>query len=119
MLSAEHRLRTDKDFSRVHTRGRIMRGPHLALRLAPNTLKVSRFGFLVGKKVSKSSVARKKALRRLREATRASLPLLRGGYDVVVLVRPSVLKQPYANLKMELASLFQRSGLLKRSQPSS
>lgn len=112
MLSSENRLRSDRDFSRVHTRGNTIRGPFLSLRFTPNRLSVNRFGFLVGKKVSKSAVIRRKVQRRLREAVRAQHGTLVGGQDIVVLVRPSVVGRSYVQLVAELRELFQRAGFV-------
>ena len=59
------------------------------LNAAPNGQEGNRFGFVTGKKVG-GAVERNRARRLIREAVRLKLPLLKPGYDLVWVARPSI-----------------------------
>jgi ribonuclease P protein component len=102
------RLRSRRDFAAVYQRGRSWSNQVLAIRVLPNSLPRSRFGFAVGKRVG-SAVTRNKVKRRLREAVRALGSI--GGWDVVVIARPMAAETDYAGLRRALTSLFRRAGV--------
>jgi ribonuclease P protein component len=84
MLPQINRLKKKTDFGRVLKKGRGVREGFLLLKFAKNNLKVSRFGFVVGRKISKKATLRNKIKRRLREALRKELPKLKPGFDGVL-----------------------------------
>lgn len=68
----------------------------------------ARFGFTVTKKLG-NAVTRNRIRRRLREALRLAAPLAaRAGCDYVLVARPHVLTQPFAELLRDLDSAFRR-----------
>lgn len=80
----------------------------LAVRILPNELPQSRFGFAVGKRVG-GAVVRNRVKRRLRAAIGALRPA--GGWDVVVIARPSAAAADLAALRGALRSLARRAGV--------
>ena len=111
MLSAEHRLRKEKDFERVFKKGKKIKGDSLYLKFAPNKLPESRFGFVVSKKVSLKATERNKIKRKLSEAVKDLLPFLKKGFDVVLLVAPSF--DSFQSLQEMLGDLFKKAGLMQ------
>lgn len=90
-------------------RGRHNSGRLLALRSLPNELPLTRYGYVIPKRVGKA-VVRNKVRRRLREALR-SLPVVEG-HDVVVTARPEAAPARFQDLKAELTLLLKRARLL-------
>ena len=108
------RLRRRADFAAAYQRGKAWSNELLALRVLPNGLPHSRFGFAVGKRVGKA-VVRNRVKRRLREAVRAYRPA--GGCDVVVIARPAAAGAEFARLSAALRSLFARAHLPAKAGP--
>lgn len=112
MLKAQYRLRKTKDIEAVLKRGKGFFGGKIAVKLAKNGLKNSRFAVVVGVKVSKSAVKRNRLRRQLREIIRLELDELKPGYDVMVMARPKSLELDYHELKKELDKAFKKVGLI-------
>lgn len=68
---------------------------------------------MVSKKFSNKASIRNKTKRRLRDLSRASLPNLKGKYDMVILVKSGIEKEEYKNLKIIFNHLLEKAGLLK------
>lgn len=102
------RLTKSKDFATVYRKGRSLADRLLVLRFLENGLARNRYGFVVGRRVGKS-VVRNRVRRRLREAMRAEG--LEGGWDVVVIARPSAAEVEYEALRRSLRRLVERAGL--------
>lgn len=75
---------------------------------------MTRVGFTVSKRVGKAHV-RNLVRRRLREATRACLPDIAPGFDVVIISRPALAAQPFTALAAALAQQLRHARLLARS----
>ena len=112
MLSQANRLKKDREFKRVHKEGKFFGSHFLALKIAPNNLKDTRFGIIVGTKVSKKAVDRNKAKRRLREAIRQQLPQIKPGFDVVLMVKPEITSKDYQEIVKTVFGLLKKSRLL-------
>ena len=111
-MPPKHRLKEDKDFSRLFKKGRSFHGAELSIRVVPNRLDVSRFGFVVGVKTANKAVARNRLNRQLREIVRARLPDLAPGRDVAVQVKPGAVDLSFGELKKALVKLLDRASLL-------
>ncbi|GAG31925.1 unnamed protein product [marine sediment metagenome] len=113
MLPKEHRLKKEKDFERVIRQGESHPGSFLVLKFLRNNLRVSRIGFVVGKKISKKAVARNKLKRRLREAAKAYLPKLKSNYDLIFFSRKGSEKEKFSEIKETIGKLLKKAKLLK------
>lgn len=112
MLPRGQRLRARKDFEQLWKRGRSVYGRTLGIRFARNPGGQSRFGAVVGVKISKRATKRNRARRRIVEALRREfVPHLRG-HDIVVVGRAGILERSYQEIVEELGALFRRVKLL-------
>jgi len=109
-MQREQRLRRPADFAAVYNRGRASSGAMLVVKVRPNGLAVSRFGFAVGKKLG-GAVVRNLIKRRLR-AISDSLPT-RGGWDVILIARAPAVPATFPELRAETLNLFRRAKLLQ------
>ena len=82
-----------------------------------NALPVTRFGFVVGKRVAARAHERNLVRRRLRELARAQLPHLATGYDIVMSAQPPARLAGYAELAAALRQLLRRAQLERTAPP--
>lgn len=113
MLSKEYKLKKKNDFKKVFNKGRYYQQGFIKLKFAKNNLKKSRFGFIVGLKVSKKAVERNRIKRRLEETTRLCINELKQGFDVAVMVDPIIKEKKYGEIKEELMGAYKKSKIWK------
>jgi ribonuclease P protein component len=111
------RLRKHADYQRVYKASRKQFAKQMSYFFAPrpalgpdgtplrDTTRGPRVGLTVGKVMGKA-VDRNRIKRRMREAVRANLALLRAPVDVVLHPKRTVLDMEYATLELEVASVF-------------
>jgi ribonuclease P protein component len=105
----EQRLTKRRDFAVVYRKGRAFAHPLVVLRLLPNQLPYSRYGFTVSKTVGKA-VVRNRVRRRLREGIRTLA--VQPGWDIVVIARPKAAAADFHTLRQVTADLLSRAELL-------
>jgi ribonuclease P protein component len=105
------RLRRPEQFQRVRRTGRSWSTPLLTLNAAASRRRVSRCGFVVGKRVGKA-VDRNRARRRVREAVRLVYERIGSGWDLVFIVRsPELATVEFAQLQTLIEQLLRRAGV--------
>jgi len=112
MLPKANRLTRKKDFDRVFRFGRDFRCGALCLRVVDNNLDISRFGFIVGKRVSKKAVVRNRIRRRIREIVRINIGMIKSGIDYVFIVRQGLSGKDQNNLGAAVTSVLNKAGIL-------
>lgn len=117
-MKRHQRLRRPADFQRVREHALAPRGwahPLLVLYAAPNEAGPSRIGVSVGKRVSRSAVARNRVRRRLREAIRPRYDELVAGHDLLFVARPPSASATWDDLRAAVAALVTRARLWRES----
>jgi ribonuclease P protein component len=110
-MKRAERLRKGREFDTAYSKGTVVSGPLLVVRVLPNGLDYSRWGFAVGKRLAKHATDRNRTRRRLREIARA-LPV-RPGYDVIVTARNGCLEATSNRLKVAFSTVLAKAGLLE------
>jgi len=110
MLKKPNRLTQSARFAEIKRKGVSSAHPLMILTKMPNGLSVSRFGFVVSRRLGKA-VDRNRARRLMREAVRLRLPTLAGGYDIVLVARQQMREASFADV--DQAGLTQRAGLVR------
>ena len=113
MLKKINRIRKDKEFDRVFKTGHSFYGRVLGIKATDNDLGTNRFGIIISTKVSKKAVIRNKFRRQIRAIIRLNLPLLKEGFDVVIIVFPLILDKNYQELEQIVQNGFKRLNLYK------
>jgi ribonuclease P protein component len=121
MLPAEQRLRANRDFRLIYSRGRSHAHPVAVLYVMRRTGEYAlvgpgrRFGFVVSKKQG-GAVVRNRIKRRLREAIRQRLPELRDGpFDVIIVGRSRANTAEWTEIQEGVEDLLRRGNLLRRT----
>lgn len=100
-------------FAATYDEGTATSGPFVLVRVRPNGLEQTRWGFAVGKRMLKRSVDRNRLRRRLREIAR-QMPV-RKGYDVIVVARGGAEKASFETLMSALTKRLAKAGILEQS----
>lgn len=111
MLPIENRLKKKKDFERVFKKGKGFKEDFLFIKVVPNHLKVSKFGFIVGEKVSRKATLRNKTKRRLRELTRIRLSKIKTGFDVALVAIPGLENKSFEEMENLIDRIFKKAKL--------
>jgi len=108
-MKREEYLTRQEQYSLVYNSGKSWAGNLLSVRLLPNGLIFSRYGFVVSKRVGKA-VVRNRIKRLLREILRQTS--LKPGWDIVFYARPAAADANFADLKKLILSLLFQAQLL-------
>lgn len=108
-MQRKSRLTGDKRFSQIHQEGRSVANNFLVVRVLPNGLDYSRFGFMVSKRLG-NAVTRNKVKRRLREVVRKS-PVA-PGWDAIFIARKGAERASYQSLQQAAQNLLRRTKLI-------
>lgn len=108
MLKRIHRLP-------AHTRLQsplFVKTSYFTLRIGKNTLPVSRFGFIVSKRVAKQAVVRNRIKRMVRADIEALLPRFASGYDLLFSLTSATIAENAATIQAELETILNAQHLL-------
>jgi ribonuclease P protein component len=83
------------------------------VKVRENQLPHSRFGIIVGMKVSKNAAERNLVKRRLREILRKRLAEIKSGHDVMVMASAQALGKSYQILEADVVTALKKAGMLK------
>lgn len=115
-MERRRRIRRDDDFRRVRQQGRCWSSDVLVVCTLSTSLGLTRFGFVVGKRIG-GAVVRNRVKRRLREIARHLAPTLVPGYDIVVIARGPIATRTSGELTITLTALTQRARLWSTATP--
>lgn len=136
-LPKQHRLKSPRDFGKVHRKGQRAATQHLAVRALKRTNQAvkrqiklrersgiepvtkqsadgqpsalsSCFGISISRKVSKRAVVRNRIKRQLKAVIRCYLSRLEPGWQVVIVVRAAAVECEFDDFLRELEYLLQK-----------
>ena len=108
------RLRRPAEFKHVRRAGKAYRHPSVLVSVCASNLPHNRYGFVVGKRLG-GAVQRNRCKRRLRALMHALHESLRQGFDIVVVARPAMQGQPFAELQRILKRLLFQARIIETS----
>lgn len=113
MLAKKHCLKRKKDFQKTIQRGRKIEKDFLVLKFFENSLKTTRIGFVVSRKVSKKAYLRNKIKRRLREIIKTNLPNLKPGHDLIFFTKKGIIKKSFREIKEVVEQILKKAKLVR------
>lgn len=111
MLIRKYKLKKDNDFKKVFKQGKYYQEDFIKIKALKNDLKISRFGLMIGLKISKKATQRNKIRRQMEEIIRLNLSQLKPGLDIVILVNPEIIEKDYQEIEKTLINLFKKAKL--------
>jgi len=112
MLPLQNRLKKRKDFEKVFRKGKGFSEYFFILKIRENELSFSRFAFVLPVKYEKKANKRNRRKRVFREVVRSILPQIKGGFDVVLIIKKEASKESYKKVKEELEKAFKKINLI-------
>lgn len=113
MLPKKNRLKKRKDFESVFRKGKGFRENFLFLKKNKNNLNQTRFGFIVGGKVSKKATIRNKVRRRLSSLVQEKLAKIKTGFDIILIAQPGLKNKNFEEIERIINRLFKKAKLIK------
>jgi ribonuclease P protein component len=111
-VNRRFRLTRSTNFERVRRFGKSYAHPLIVLIALPNQAENSRFGVAAGRSVG-NAVRRNRAKRLLRHAVQQVLPVMKPGWDVVLIARRTMAEATFQQTVTALAALLGRAKLLQ------
>ena len=115
MLKSINRLKKRKEFAYLYNNGIAKHSAHITLVSLPLKNRVLKVGFSVSKKIGKAHT-RNFIKRRMRACVREFIPNMLDNYNIVFICKNGIEDMPFENLKKEVYSLIEKSGLFKNVQ---
>ena len=113
MLPRQYRLRKDRDFQKIWKRGQSYRTKFFRFKILKNNLIISRFGIVVGTKVSKKTTIRNQTKRRAGEIIRLKLSSIKPCYDLILTALPMAVHKKYPEIEKDILSALEYFKILK------
>ena len=112
MLEKSRRITKENEFKNVFGGGALIKDEFISLKIVKKKSGDTRFGFIVGQKVSKSAVVRNKIKRRLRAVVEGFVGEVRPGMDVVVMTTPEITTKKTQEIKEKMEKVFRKAHIL-------
>ena len=109
VVRGEQYLTRKAQFESVYDKGGSWVSKAVVIKVLPNGLDLTRYGFTVSKRIGKA-VVRNRVKRLLREILRQIT--LQPGYDIVFIARTSAAKADFSSLEKTVGDLLFQAGLL-------
>lgn len=104
-------IKLNRDFKRLYYKGGCVGSDILVIYYKKNSLKCSRLGITVGKKIG-GAVVRNRVKRLIKESYRLMEEDLSSGYDIVIVARSNSAGKSYDVISAVMRRLFKKCGLL-------
>ena len=101
-------LTENYEFLRVYKKGRVYNGRIVVIYLLKRRDSLKRLGITVTKKVGKACI-RNRARRLIYENIRLFMPMIKPGYDIVVVARGSIVSKSFFDVGKELSYFLKKA----------
>ena len=111
-MPRENRLKKEEDFKKVFKKGRGFTNNLFVLKIVKNNLDISRFAFVISKKISKKATVRNRIKRRLDNVIRVDLPKIKKGWDGIIIVLPGAEIKDFKEIEEDINQLLEKARLI-------
>ncbi len=114
MFPKHQRIRLNKEYEHVFTKGRGYHSHYVTLKTVRNDLAMNRFGIIVSNKTEKKAYRRNRIRRQVREILRTSqIHFQKNGFDLVfVIKKPLIELKEYAKIQVQIHFLLKKARFL-------
>jgi ribonuclease P protein component len=113
-VNRRFRLTKSTNFKRVRRYGKSHAHPLIVLVALPNQTESTRFGVAAGRSIG-NAVQRNHAKRVLRHAVQQVLPVVKPGWDIVLIARRTIAQATFPQIVTALTVLLGRAKLLQEA----
>lgn len=107
MLNSKYRLKKKINFARIEIDGAMHQSKSFGMGIYDRRDdEPSCFGFIISTKISKKAVVRNRIKRIMSEVVRKNLKKIKNGYDVLFLIKPSIVKLDKLLLEKEVYEII-------------
>lgn len=107
MLASKNRLKKKINFARIEIDGTMYQSKSFGMGVFDRKDNdPSCFGFIISTKISKKAVVRNRIKRVMADVVRFNLNSLKNGFDVLFLIKPSIIKLNKEELEKETYALL-------------
>lgn len=114
MLAKINRIKKEKDFEAIFKNSKSVRTNLFVFKIMRNNLGLSRFGFVVSKKISPKATVRNKVRRRLAESVKAKTAEIKDGVDVIIIALSGIEKREFSEIKEAISNTMIKSGIIDK-----
>ena len=111
-MNSRYTLKKNSEFHRLYAKGKSAVNPYLVVYCRKNREGRSRFGYTVSARLG-HAVVRNRVRRRLREIVRLSEPVLKQGFDIVIVARSRCVGAPYRKIEASFLEACGKLGLIR------
>jgi ribonuclease P protein component len=108
-MRGEQYITKPEQFTAIYDKGSSWVNKIVVLKVIPNNLEITRYGFSVSSRVG-GAVVRNRTKRRLREIIRQIQ--LNTGWDLIIIARPTSAGVEYKELKSSVSNLLNKARLV-------
>ena len=112
MLAKANRLTKEADFKKVARKSKPTHSKYLILKKISAPKSETKFGLVISTKVSKKSTERNKIRRKLRQIIRLNIKRIKPDFQVMLVVKNSILNQDYQSIRKDLEELLKKVRLI-------
>ena len=105
------KLKSNGEFRRAYAKGKCLHDKAFTIYVYKNRKQGRRLGITTGKKLG-NAVTRNRARRIIRVAFREISPMLKSGYDYVVVARPGIINMKSTQVYERFVTRFKDSGYM-------
>ena len=113
MLPKKNRLTKKREFDLVFKKGKTFKNDFLTFKLLKNHFLEGRFGFIVGKNVSKKGTVRNKVKRQLRHALGQEIKNIKSNVAGVFIAQSGIEKKTFFEVKKATIGFLDKANSLK------
>ena len=114
-MKAAFSVKENYEFRRIYRKGKSAVGSGLVVYCQKNRQGLTRLGVTVSTKLGKA-VVRNRVRRRIREIYRLNKPLMKPGWDVIIVARVKAVNMEYRKLNQAYLRLLEQVGLLESKE---
>lgn len=108
MLKKNNKINKTKEFDHVFKQGRSSFDKIIGVKFIENNLNESRFGVIVGTKISKKAPIRNKIKRQIRAVIFKELPYIKNNIDCIIITLPDIIEKDFNDIQISIQKHFKK-----------